>query len=58
MKIYPPNGFNCRCTVIPLLAEEADDDAQEPGYPRLPLLAITGVPQEGFGKVFGAGIGL
>lgn len=55
MKIYPPNGFNCRCTVIPLLAEEAGDDAQEPGYPRLPLLAIANVPQAGFGKIFNTG---
>ena len=23
MKIYPPNGFNCRCTVVPMMAKEA-----------------------------------
>lgn len=58
MKIYPPNGFNCRCTVIPLLAEEAGDNAMEPGYSRLPVLAMALVPQAGFGKVFGAGFGV
>ncbi len=52
-KIYPPNGFNCRCIVIPLLAEQAPDDASEPGLARLPLLAKELVPQAGFTKVFG-----
>jgi SPP1 gp7 family putative phage head morphogenesis protein len=52
MKIYPPNGFNCRCSVIPILAKEAGKDADEPGYSRLPLLARLKVPQAGFGKVF------
>jgi SPP1 gp7 family putative phage head morphogenesis protein len=52
MKIYPPNGFNCRCSVIPILADEAPKDADEPGYSRLPLLAKIKVPQAGFGKVF------
>ena len=51
-KIYPPNGFNCRCSVVPILASEADKDADEPGYARLPLLAQLKVPQPGFGKVF------
>jgi SPP1 gp7 family putative phage head morphogenesis protein len=51
-KIYPPNGFNCRCSVIPILASEAPKDASEPGYGRLPLLARLKVPQPGFGKVF------
>ena len=51
-KIYPPNGFNCRCIVVALLAEEAPDNASEPGYGRLPPLAVTGVPQQGFTKVF------
>ena len=55
MKIYPPNGFNCRCSVVPVMESEAlkaDKDANEPGYSRLPLLAKMLVPQPGFGKVF------
>jgi SPP1 gp7 family putative phage head morphogenesis protein len=51
-KIYPPNGFNCRCIVIALLAEEAPEDARESGMARLPLLAVAKVPQPGFSKVF------
>jgi len=51
-KIYPPNGFNCRCIVIALLASEADDSANEPGYARLPLLAQLKVPTPGFAKPF------
>jgi SPP1 gp7 family putative phage head morphogenesis protein len=53
-KIYPPNGFNCRCIVIALLASEAGDEASEPGYARLPLLAKLKVPTPGFTKVFAA----
>ena len=51
-KIYPPNGFNCRCIVVALLASEAPKDADESGLLRLPLLAQMKVPQAGFGKVF------
>lgn len=51
-KIYPPNGFNCRCLVIGLLKEEAPDNANESGMERLPLLARERVPQPGFTKVF------
>ncbi len=54
-KIYPPNGFNCRCIVIPILEHEAlaiDKDAPQGGYERLPALAILKVPQPGFHKVF------
>jgi SPP1 gp7 family putative phage head morphogenesis protein len=52
LKIYPPNGFNCRCIVIGLLREEAPEGAEESGLLRLPLLAREKVPQPGFGKVF------
>jgi SPP1 gp7 family putative phage head morphogenesis protein len=51
-KIYPPNGFNCRCIVIAILASEAPDGASESGMLRLPLLAQLNVPQPGFTKVF------
>ena len=51
-KIYPPNGFNCRCSVAPILKEEAPKDADEPGMERLPALAMLLVPQPGFSKVF------
>jgi SPP1 gp7 family putative phage head morphogenesis protein len=51
-KIYPPNGFNCRCIVIALLESEAGDEASESGLLRLPLLAQLKVPQPGFAKVF------
>jgi SPP1 gp7 family putative phage head morphogenesis protein len=40
-RIYPPCGYNCRCTVIPLLASEAPEGcrhsrlAAHPGSPRL-----------------------
>jgi SPP1 gp7 family putative phage head morphogenesis protein len=52
MKIYPPNGFNCRCSVVPVLADEAPKNADEPGHERLPMLARVLVPQPGFSKVF------
>lgn len=52
MKIYPPNGFNCRCSVVPVLGDEAPKGADEPGMERLPLLARLLVPQPGFAKVF------
>jgi len=51
-KIYPPNGFNCRCIVIAILESEAPEGASEPGLARLPLLAQLKVPQAGFTKVF------
>lgn len=52
MKIYPPNGFNCRCIVISILASEAPKGSEESGLLRLPLLAQLKVPQPGFTKVF------
>ncbi len=51
-KIYPPNGFNCRCIVIPLLASEAHESASEGGLLRLPIIAQLKVPTAGFSKVF------
>ncbi len=51
MKIYPPSGFNCRCSVVPIPEDEAlklDPDASEGGAERLPLLARLLVPQKGF----------
>ena len=56
-KIYPPSGFNCRCSVVPIPAEEAlkiDPNASEGGLERLPMLARTLVPQEGFGSLIAA----
>lgn len=52
LKIYPPNGFNCRCIVIGLLHEEAPEGSDESGMARLSLLAREKVPQPGFAKVF------
>jgi SPP1 gp7 family putative phage head morphogenesis protein len=51
-KIYPPNGFGCRCAVIPIVGDEAPETADEPGFERLPMLARLLVPTPGFGKVF------
>jgi SPP1 gp7 family putative phage head morphogenesis protein len=53
-KIYPPNGFNCRCIRVLLLASEVPDGypADDDGMARLPLLAMLKVPQPGFSKVF------
>jgi SPP1 gp7 family putative phage head morphogenesis protein len=53
-KIYPPNGFNCRCMRILLLAKEVPEGypADEPGMLRLPALAMALVPTPGFLKVF------
>lgn len=47
--IYPPNGFNCRCTVEPLLSSEGQkilgSDVNVPGSDRLPP---EGRPDDGF----------
>lgn len=51
VKIYPPSGFNCRCSVVPIQEDEAmkiDPRATEGGLERLPLLAMELVPQRGF----------
>ncbi len=53
LKIYPPNGFNCRCIVIGLLMSEVSDEARAGGgLERLPMLARLKVPQAGFEKSF------
>jgi SPP1 gp7 family putative phage head morphogenesis protein len=47
-RIYPPSGFNCRCSVSSMTADEAPDDADVPGLSRLPVAAAS-VPDPGFG---------
>lgn len=47
-KIYPPSGFNCRCSVVPITADDAPAGSDEGGLERLPLLARVLVPQRGF----------
>src|ERR1035437_6062212 len=53
LKIYPPSGFNCRCSVIPILPEDAPEGSDEGGMERLPLLARLGVPEPGFHTLAG-----
>jgi SPP1 gp7 family putative phage head morphogenesis protein len=48
LKIYPPSGFNCRCSVVPIPEGEAPKGSDESGLDRLPLLARVLVPQKGF----------
>jgi SPP1 gp7 family putative phage head morphogenesis protein len=48
LKIYPPNDYNCRCSVIPVLPEDAPKGSDEGGLERLPLLARLGIPAPGF----------
>jgi SPP1 gp7 family putative phage head morphogenesis protein len=51
VKIYPPSGFNCRCSVVPIPEDEAlkiDANAGDAGMERLPALAFELVPQRGF----------
>lgn len=45
-KIYPPNGYNCRCTVYAV--PTASTDADTPGLDRIPAAAAD-VPDAGFG---------
>ncbi len=40
-KIYPPCGYNCRCTVTPEGPEDIPEDSDLPGLERLPLLALA-----------------
>ena len=56
-KIFPPCGFNCRCSAVPLSEEEAlaaDKNANDGGLLRLPLLAQLKVPQPGFTSILAA----
>ena len=57
LRIYPPCGFNCRCSVVSITEEEAlaaDKDAAQGGILRLPLLAMLKVPQPGFTSILAA----
>jgi SPP1 gp7 family putative phage head morphogenesis protein len=50
-RIYPPSGYNCRCSVVPIPEDEAlklDPDAEHGGIERLPMLAALSVPTPGF----------
>ena len=50
-KIYPPSGFNCRCSVVPITEAEAlsiDKNAGDDGLMRLPVLVKDSVPTPGF----------
>ncbi len=54
-RIAPPNGYNCRCTLEPLLGSEARGilgiEIDIPGAARLPA---GGGPDDGFGKAPGS----
>lgn len=52
LRIYPPNGFNCRCSVIPVLPEDAPEGSGEGGIERLPLLAAFARPEGWHGLAF------
>lgn len=47
-RIYPPCGYNCRCTVTAEGPDDVPDDAASPGLARIPF-AAAGVPDPGFG---------
>jgi SPP1 gp7 family putative phage head morphogenesis protein len=47
-RIYPPCGYNCRCSVSAMSPGDAPGDAQLPGLPRIPAGAAS-VPDPGFG---------
>ena len=51
MKIYPPCGWGCRCSVVGLPESEAPDGWREGGLFRLPVLAVAKVPQPGFNTI-------
>jgi SPP1 gp7 family putative phage head morphogenesis protein len=47
-RIYPPCGYNCRCTVTAEGPDDVPADAELPGLARIPLAAAS-VPDLGFG---------
>lgn len=47
-RIYPPCGYNCRCTVTAEGPDDVPDDASLPGLQRIPFAAAS-VPDPGFG---------
>jgi SPP1 gp7 family putative phage head morphogenesis protein len=47
-RLYPPCGYNCRCTVTAELPNDVPDDADQPGLMRIPMAAAD-VPDDGFG---------
>jgi SPP1 gp7 family putative phage head morphogenesis protein len=47
-RLYPPCGYNCRCTVTAEGPDDVDADASLPGTPRIPFAAAS-VPDPGFG---------
>jgi SPP1 gp7 family putative phage head morphogenesis protein len=54
LKIYPPCGWGCRCSVVCLSADEAPEGSDDGGLLRLPVLAIAKVPQPGFRGILAA----
>lgn len=56
-KIYPPSGFNCRCSVVPITRDEAlsiDKHAEDGGLERLPAITEAKVPTPGFHNIIAA----
>ena len=51
MKIYPPCGWGCRCSTVPISASEAPAGSDDGGLDRLPALAIALVPQPGYTNI-------
>jgi SPP1 gp7 family putative phage head morphogenesis protein len=47
-RLYPPCGYNCRCTVTAEAPGDVPDDADIPGLSRIPAAAAR-VPDPGFG---------
>jgi len=57
MKIYPPSGFGCRCSVVSITEAEAlqiDKNASEDGMLRLPIRVMELVPQTGYTSLLAA----